>query len=389
MPMRPHRGKPVMTAAAIIACAILAACKPSAPAQTNDFAVLAAAAEGYATAQPGHALVFPRDHGAHPDYRIEWWYLTANLEDAEGREYGAQWTLFRTATAPPAKTGTEAPVPALAATPWGSPQVYMAHFALTWPQGHRAWQRYARGGDHGGLSRAGVTASPFAAWLDDWRLSSNGPDWLPLTLQARQDNHALRLELSSDRELVLQGDRGFSQKHPAGGGSWYYSQPFLVAQGEIELNGRHIPVRGQAWLDREWSSQFLQADQAGWDWFALHLDSAEKLMLFRLRGKPGTMQGDFRHGVLISPDGETTALDPAHIEFEVIRETRVAQRALPLNWRITLPSIQRSFEISALHPEQWMDVDFPYWEGVVRVSGSGEENSGRGYMELTGYPVSP
>ena len=351
-----------------------------APAPGQDFASLAQSAPGYAQARPGQALQFPRDHGAHPDFRIEWWYLTANLQDPQGRAFGAQWTLFRLAVQPPGP---------------GSPlinandnQVYMAHFAVSTPREHFAFQRYSRGKTVHGEARSGVRQQPFAAWLDDWALRSSGDDWLPLTVTARQDDYSLRLQLESDQPIVLQGERGFSQKHPDGGGSFYYSQPFLDASGELKIAGKPVAVRGKAWLDREWSSQFLQADQVGWDWFSLHLDSGEKLMLFQLRQKTGqNPAANYRHGVLISPHGEAVKLNAGQLRFQVLDETLVAGRSLPLSWRIELPQIGRAVEISALHADQWMNVDFPYWEGAVVVSGDGPKNSGRGYMELTGYPV--
>jgi predicted secreted hydrolase len=193
----------------------------------------------------------------------------------------------------------------------------------------------------------------------------------------------VELLLDGTGPLVLQGDGGFSQKHPGGGGSHYYSQPFLAASGSLRVDGVNVPVTGQAWLDREWSSQFLQPDQAGWDWFALHLDSGEKLMLFRLRSRSG--DADYLHGALLGAGGERRVLDPARIRLQPLRETTVAGRALPLHWRIELPEIERSLELQPLHPEQWLDLDFPYWEGVVLVRGDGARNRGEGYLELTGY----
>ena len=341
----------------------------------SDLAVLAQGAEEFAQARPGTELRFPRDHGSHPGFRIEWWYLTANLTDANGRPFGVQWTLFRFAVQPPGESAN--------LTPWQDKQLFMAHLGLSSSTDHVGFQRYARGGDHGGIAQAGVRAEPFAAWLDDWSLSSTGSGWLPLHIIAGQDQYAVDLHLASSAPLVLQGDQGFSQKHPGGGGSYYYSQPFLTVSGSLVLDGETIDVSGQGWLDREWSSQFLQPDQAGWDWFALHLDSGEKLMLFRLRQRDD--EADFRHGVLIDPDGGKQVLDPDRIQLRVLQKTRVAGRMLPLRWAIELPQIDRSFELSALHPEQWMDVDFPYWEGAVNVQGEGPGNSGRGYMELTGY----
>jgi predicted secreted hydrolase len=341
----------------------------------SDLAVLAQAAAGYAEARPGPGPEFPRDHGPHRDYHIEWWYLTANLEDAEGRDYGTQWTLFRVATAPPDHRDSD--------NDWQDGQLYMAHAAISWPDGHRSFQRYARGGDHSGVAQAGARAEPFAAWLDDWTIASSGAAWLPMQVQARQDAWGFSLRLEGEHPPLLQGEGGFSRKHRAGGGSWYYSQPFLAAAGELLLDGEAVPVSGQAWLDREWSSQFLQNDQVGWDWFALHLDSDEKLMLFRMRGSDP--QGNFQHGVLIKPDGQRRLLDPARIEFVVLATEHVAGRSLPLRWRIGLPELDRSLEVEALHPQQWMEVDFPYWEGIVTVRGTGPDSTGRGYLELTGY----
>ena len=144
---------------------LLCACRSETPAGgETDLTVLAQGAEGYAQARPGTQLEFPRDHGSHPDFRIEWWYLTANLEDARGRPYGMQWTLFRYAMQPPGEAEPD--------TPWQNPQLFMAHLGLTTPDGHVSFQRYARGGDHEGVAQAGVTAAPFAAWLDDWSMTS-------------------------------------------------------------------------------------------------------------------------------------------------------------------------------------------------------------------------
>ena len=365
-----------------VVATLLGACDAPGPAQQADFAILANAVEGYADARPGHQLQFPRDHGSHEDYRIEWWYLTANLEDADGRQYGAQWTLFRVVSEPPGQAAEQSKP-----NPWNDPQIFMAHFAISWPDGHRSWQRYARGGVHQGEARAGVSSAPFAAWMDHWELASTGSEWLPMTVHASQDNCGLDLRLASEAGLVLQGLDGFSQKHPQGGGSFYYSHPFLQATGTLVIDGQAVPVQGQAWLDREWSSQFLQSDQSGWDWFSVHLDSGEKLMLFRLRQSAENNSGNYVHGVLISPDGGKRALTPASIRFEVVKETRVAGRNLPLHWRITLEELQRELTIQPLHPRQWMDLDFPYWEGVILATGNGPGSSGKGYLELTGYPV--
>jgi predicted secreted hydrolase len=362
--------------AGLMLAALSLGCGPAPPAtRTADLALLAEGATGFAQAQPDVPLVFPRDHGEHPGFRIEWWYLTANLRDERGRAFGAQWTLFRFAVQPPALRVSD--------NPWQSGQVFMAHLAITSPDDHVAFQRYARGGEHEGVRQAGVTSEPFAAWLDDWSLASTGSDWLPLELQAAQGEFGIDLKLQGNGPLVLQGESGFSQKHPDGGGSHYYSQPFLELSGSVQWAGESITVSGQGWLDREWSSQFLQQDQSGWDWFALHLDSGEKLMLFRLRSR--TTAEDFQHAVLIAADGGKRPLDPARVQLSVLREASVAGRKLPLHWRIELPEIGRVLRVEALHEDQWLDVDFPYWEGAVTVTGERPAETGVGYLELTGY----
>lgn len=350
------------------------------PLKNSDFSVLAQHAESYKQARPGHMLSFPRDHGPHPGYRIEWWYLTANLTGPGSNEYGAQWTLFRLAVQTPGQDELDGD--------WHGDQVFMAHFAITTPVDHVSFQRYARGAKEPSLARAGVEAMPFSARLDDWALRSTETGWLPLQVKAQQDDHALELQLQSTASPVLQGNAGFSQKHPDGGGSFYYSQPFLQASGNLTIAGQTIPVSGEAWLDREWGSQFLQADQQGWDWFSLHLESGEKLVLFQLRQQSAENQGDnYLHGSLIEADGSKTALDPEQIQLKILKETVVMGRNLPMQWQVDLPQIGRKIRIEALHPDQWMDVDFPYWEGVIIASGNGPESRGRGYMELTGYPA--
>lgn len=373
------KASPFSCATVVLIVLLISACEPPDTSERpSDFAVLAQQVDGFKQAKPGNGLSFPADHGAHPDFRIEWWYLTANLTDAVGEPYGIQWTLFRVGVEPALQKSIE--------NSSQNSQLFMAHMAITTPTTHLSFQRYADGIANDPSARAGVTVSPFSAWLDDWTLKSTATGWLPLEVHAKQGNDAFRLRLESDMPPILQGDAGFSQKHVDGGGSYYYSQPFLKAKGELTLDGQTIPVAGDAWLDREWGSQFLQQDQAGWDWFSLHLKNGEKLMLFQLRQSPGiNSEGHFIYGNLINKDGTNTRLDPRQISLEVMSETAINGRSLPMQWQISLPQINRQMTIDALHTDQWMDVDFPYWEGVVTVNGKGPENSGRGYMELTGY----
>lgn len=328
-------------------------------AMAQGFAGLGSTAEGFAIPQRGTMLTFPRDHGAHPDYRIEWWYLTANLRGEDGRDYGAQWTLFRSALAP---------VPPPKDTVWDSNQIWMGHAAVTTPDAHLFAERLGR-------VAAGVTAAPFAAWIDDWRMA--GADFDDLTLTARGEAFSYDLSLSTSGPLVLHGDAGYSVKSASGQASYYYSQPSYDVSGVLRLPDGDMPVTGNAWLDREWSSQPLDGDQTGWDWFSLSFDDGSKLMGFVLRGTDV-----FTSGTWIGADGDATALPPGAFQAKAVETSDVDGRAVPIRWAVTLPDRGIDVAVEALNPQSWMGTRVPYWEGPVAVSGS---HSGRGYLEMTGY----
>lgn len=332
----------------------------------EGFGGLGAPAPGFATPRPGTPLVFPKDHGAHDSFRTEWWYVTANLVGDDGAAYGAQWTLFRHALEPqPTRVG------------WADRNVWMAHAAVTGARTHVFAQTLGRGG----VGQAGVAAAPFRAFLDDWALETRDPapdgGLRRLRASAHGAGFAYRLDLTSDAPLVLQGEGGYSRKSDEGQASYYYSQPFFTVEGEITLAGRTHQVTGRAWMDREWSSQALGADQRGWDWFSLHLSGGEKLMLFRLRGARAYLSGNW-----IDADGRTRLLAPGDIALTPREETAVAGRRLPTRWRVQVRSRGLDIETSALNAQSWMGTDFPYWEGPIRISGS---HVGEGYLEMTGY----
>lgn len=342
--------------------ALLLVCLLPAMASAQGYAGLGTEADaGFAAVTPPAAFEFPRDHGAHPEFRIEWWYLTAVLTGADGAEYGAQWTLFRSALAPGEAEG------------WASPQIWMGHAGLTSATAHFHAERIARGG----VGQAGVEAAPFAAWIDDWRMS--GADLGALSLHASGDGFSYDLSVTAEGPIVPQGNGGFSVKSASGQASYYYSQPFYRASGSIEIGGETVEVTGRAWLDREWSSQPLAADQDGWDWVSLHLDTGEKLMAFALRATDG---GRFRSGAWIAADGTPTPLEDGDIVMTPMARTEVAGREVPTAWRIEIPRFSLDVSATALNAESWMGVSFPYWEGPVGFSGS---HAGRGYLEMTGY----
>lgn len=391
-------------------CLLLGACGPAPEpdsatggAEGNGgragFAGLGESSEGYAHARPGTPLRFPDDHGAHPDFRIEWWYLTANLEDENGEPLGMQWTLFRQAQQPgiPAAEPENKAEIEKKAEPWATDQLWMGHMALSRGESHRVAERFARGSSVSlpdAAHQAGVTAQPFRAWLDNWRLESqttdpagDALDRLRLTARTEDEHGAFgyRLDLEAEGPLVRHGIHGFSQKSADGQGSMYYSQPFYRVSGEVELDGESAAVSGRAWLDREWSSQLLSASQSGWDWFSLHLDSGARLMAFRLRGG-GADSDDYLSGSWITPDGEVTPLHATGLALTPLESADAAGHRIPVRWRLTLPEQGLELEITARHANRWMNTSVPYWEGAVSVSdATSGAPRGEGYLEMTGY----
>lgn len=325
----------------------------------QGFAGLGQDAEGYALPTPEPIFTFPEDHGAHPAYRIEWWYLTAFLEGADGQTYGIQWTLFRSALRPE-----------------GDVQVWMGHAGITTPDAHFTGERLARGG----VGQAGVTLAPFTAWIDDWTMESRadaGDALDALHLTATLEGAAYTLDLQADGPLVFHGDGGFSVKSESGQASYYYSQPFYDVSGVLHLPGGDVAVTGQGWLDREWSSQPLDADQRGWDWFSLHFEDGARLMGFGLRDDAGT---SFTYASWITPDG--TVIPSNDLRLTPLRTADVAEREVPVDWRLELPSQGLDITTRAINDDSWQATLFPYWEGPVVASGT---HVGRGYLEMTGY----
>ena len=327
----------------------------------QGFAGLGSDAEGFAVPAPNPRFAFPEDHGPHPDYRIEWWYLTANLTAADGTAYGLQWTLFRSALAPGEAEG------------WSSPQVWFAHAAVTTPKTHFATERFARGG----IGAAGVEAAPFRAWIDEWAME--GPTLDTVTLRAQGPDFGYEMALQADGPLVFQGQDGFSVKSAEGQASYYYSQPFYRIAGTLHLPEGPVEVTGQAWLDREWSSQPLSDDQRGWDWFSLSFDSGDKMMGFQLRQRDGSV---YTAATWIAADGTTTPYPDGAFSAEPMATHTVADRDVPTTWRVRLPDRGVDAQVSALNPDAWMPLTIPYWEGPVTITGS---HAGVGYLEMTGY----
>ena len=329
-------------------------------ASAQGFAGLGTDVDGFSSPQRPAQFDFPTDHGPHYDYRIEWWYLTANLEGLDGTPYGLQWTLFRSALTSDGGNG------------WSSPQLWMGHAAVTTPDAHFVTERLARGG----IGQAGVQADPFEAWIDDWQLV--GPDFATLAMTASGPEFAYDMVLKSDGPFVFHGDEGYSVKSAEGQASFYYSQPFYAIEGTLILPTGSIEVAGDAWLDREWSSQPLSDNQTGWDWFSLSLEDG-KLMGFRLRQTDGSY---YTSATWIDPNGSATSYANGAFEADPVAISDVGGRDVPTTWNVRLPDRGVDVEVTAINPQAWMDTSVPYWEGPIIVLGS---HTGRGYLEMTGY----
>ncbi|MEZ8123092.1 lipocalin-like domain-containing protein [Vibrio splendidus] len=320
----------------------------------------------------GIDITFPADHQAHPDFRHEWWYLTANLIDEEGNALGVQWTQFRFASAPQdSGNGNKK-------TAWQSQQIYMAHSAVTTGDKHYADEKWSRNR----AELAGVSASPFRVYLDDWQWTSTTDDLFPATLVANSDQFGYSLKLTNNAPYQKQGEQGYSTKSSDGKvASYYYSQPFIDVSGEVTIDGVTHHVSGKGWIDREWSSQFLLDSQQGWDWFALRLSDETSLVVFQLRNSTSG-KASYSHARLMNQDGSGITIKQQDISLTAINQTEIEGRDYPTEWQISIPTQKIELKVSALNPEAKMPLSVPYWEGPIMIKGS---HSGSGYMELTGY----
>lgn len=376
-----------MKPSALLALALcLAACanppEPRDASQSVSTALSSGSAPGFARAEGPRTFSFPADHGPHPEFRTEWWYVTGNLATAEGRGFGFQWTVFRNALTPK--------VPPRGSR-WGARDVYLGHFAVSDLAGgrFRSFERFRRGA----LGLAGASAAPFRVALDDWALESSGAATWPARVRASagQGDGRAAIDLVLDQGVppVLQGERGLSKKGgEPGNASYYYSLPRMPARGVIRIGGQAFAVSGLAWLDREWSTSVLAPGLAGWDWFALQLDDGRELMLYRLRGRDGAASPESR-GTLIAAGGSTRTIEWREVALEESATWTSPKSGgrYPAAWRIRIFSEALDLSVRPRLADQELDGTYRYWEGAVEVHGTreGRPVSGRGYVELTGY----
>jgi predicted secreted hydrolase len=345
-----------------------------------DPGVLPAGADGgFAEAGEPRTFEFPRDHGPHPQFRQEWWYVTGNLDGADGERFGFELTFFRFALAP-----QEAAPPAASA--WRTRQVYLAHFAIT-DVGARRF-RYAQKLARDALGLAGAQSAPLRVWIDDWTLAAAGGAGADWKLSASQQGYALELDLHPLIAPVLNGEAGLSRKSDVpGSASYYYSVPRIAVHGTLLRQGKPLAVQGLAWLDREWGSGGLGPAQAGWDWFALELDDGTALMFYVLRARDGS-RDPHSAGTWVESSGEAHGLASAAVDIDVTaRWTSADGVRYPAGWRIRAPSLALDVAVRPLLADQELKSTPRYFEGAVDVRGTraGRALGGRGYVELVGY----
>jgi predicted secreted hydrolase len=322
-------------------------------------------------------LHFPRDFGAHPDNRTEWWYLTGALT-AGAERYGFQVTFFRS------RTGLAAD----SASRFAARQLLFAHAALTDLQAGRLLhdQRIARSG----FGIASAAEDDTRLRLRDWQFERSGPaDRSRYSTRVTANGFTLALSGDTTQPVLLQGEAGFSRKGPGPAqASRYYSQPQLRVSGELLLAGRRRPVQGTAWLDHEWSDSLLDARAVGWDWIGMNLDDGSALTAFRLRSRDGATV--WTGGSLRRPGAAPQAFDgPATVRFEPLRHwtSPATGTTYPVQWRIETPAGR--FEVRALLDAQELDsrgsTGSVYWEGMSDLLDGSGQRIGRGYLEMTGY----
>ncbi len=324
---------------------------------------------------------FPQDFGAHEDYQTEWWYYTGNLETAEGRPFGFQLTFFRQALTPPAPD--ERPI--APSSNWRSQQVYSAHFTVSdiADRHFYPYERFSRGN----VDLAGVTASPYQVWLEDW--SANEVEPGKVRLQAQTSDVALDLVVEQTLP-VLQGDRGFSVKGlEPGNASYYYSLVQQPTTGSVTVGGEIYEVTGLTWKDHEYSTSSLGAGTVGWDWFSMQFDNGSALMLYLLRHDDGTLESTSA-GTYIAATGETEPLNAQDWQVKVLDTWKSIKSGAvyPAKWTIAIPKLNIMLQAKPLMPNQELNTSTAtYWEGAVAFEGSSKNQPirGKGYVELTGY----
>ncbi len=364
-------------------------------------------AEGFELAVKPKEFSFPKDHGSHPTFQSEWWYLTGNLEadqPEKKRDFGFQLTLFRQApgAAPKQQNASSSPQSDGSVKPqsaWRFQDIWMCHSAIADISQGNFWgsEIFARGA----LNQAGCLNNEQGQphiWVQQNSIDflSNDTIRMSSTVTLKSLGHKpippkrIQLKMTALKPIVPQGQNlsGLSQKgNEAGQASYYYSIPRLKCEGQVELDGQTIPVRGEAWLDREWSSRSLPEGLQGWDWVCLQFDQGSELMFYRLRqpdGQPTALSA----GSFSDAKGVSTALTSQSLQLTPTRYwfSPDSKVSYPVEWDATLQVTgqTKKFHLAARLDSQEMPLSVRYWEGAIQATG---DLTGKGYLEMVGYPA--
>jgi len=332
-----------------------------------------AVAAEYPAVVPGYPIELPRDEGSHPQFRIEWWYLTGWVETQSGDSLGFQITFFRN------RPGVDESNPSR----FVARQVLFGHAAVSDPR-HGALMRGEKSA-RAGFGLAEAAEGSLAVKIDDWSLRQDGDRY---TAVATTSEFALQLECIRVQPPLLNGKDGFSQKGPQPQfASYYYSLPQLQTSGRIVIGGHEYRVRGVAWFDHEWSSAMFDDKARGWDWIGLNLNDGGALMVQRIRDNAGSSY--WAGATLREPGRPDRAFAASEVAWSPLRRWRSARTGVeyPVEWKITVGG--RTILLRPLLDDQENDARGStgtlYWEGAVRAFDARGQAIGRGYLELTGY----
>ena len=343
--------------------------------------------QDFKRALPGRVFSFPQDHFSHPEFKTEWWYYSGHLYTQEKKSYGYQLTFFRTRFTRETKHEK---------SKWTIHDLYFAHLAITDESRNRF--QYLEKISRGSLGEAG--ASPYKAsqksfriWIEDWSVEGKGSGMQNHSLKAGDKSFGIELTLTPEKNPVIHGQNGISQKAEGEGyASHYYSIPRLKIEGKIFLQNKEIPVQGISWMDHEFGSSQLREYQVGWDWFSIQLDKGMELMFYQIRHKDGKID-PYSSGTLIFSDGTYQHLPKKEFQIEVLDHWKSSKSGAiyPSKWRIIVPARQIELTLSPTVKDQELitkeSTRVIYWEGSVKVDGKyqGSPIKGVGYVELTGY----
>jgi predicted secreted hydrolase len=333
----------------------------------------------YRTALPGYRYEFPRDHFSHPDFQTEWWYYTGNLKSSEGRKFGFELTFFRQAVSrDPAETAV-----------WDVQDIYLAHLALSDLEGGKFY--HTERTNRSGPGLAGASERDGRTWNGNWQILWGESEQ---KLQAIDERFQLHLTLCPEKLPVIHGENGVSQKAKGPGrASHYISLTRLVTSGSIELDGKKVDVNGTSWMDHEFFTHQLAAEQTGWDWLSLQLTDNTELMLFHIRRKDGSAD-PYSAGTYVDAQGKTTHLRASEFVLQPLGErwrSPTSGAVYPVHWKIAIPKL--GMELEAKTPLESQELTGKtnlapnYWEGAIVMSGNRNAQTigGVGYLEMTGY----